>query len=152
MIFFQKYILTTRFQYYFTVSNHFTGELTEEDFKNGIDIDIDNEVPDGKDTIDDAVEKGDGNFQGDIILTEEQMKIINGETRLKAFQVLAKKWPKYGNVVRIPYTITSGFSPNERAHISRAMTEYRRKTCIRLEILTQSTIFNIQYIFHLMSS
>ena len=126
-----KHILTTRVQYYFTISYHFTGELTEEDFKNGIDIDIDNEVPNGKDTIDDAVEKGDGNFQGDIILTEEQMRIIKGDDRLKAFKKLAKKWPKTGNVVKIPYTITSGFSKNERAHIARAMTEYRRKTCIR---------------------
>ena len=110
---------------------HFAGELTEEDFKNGIDIDIDNEVPDGKDMIDDVYEKGEGNFQGDIILTEEQMKIIDGDDRLKAFKKLAKKWPKTGNVVTIPYTITSGFSSNEKAHITRAMTEYRRKTCIR---------------------
>ena len=110
---------------------HFAGELTEEDFKNGIDIDIDNEIPDGKDMIDDIYEKGEGNFEGDIILTEEQMRIIKGDDRLKAFKKLAKKWPKTGNVVKIPYTITSGFSKNERAHIARAMTEYRRKTCIR---------------------
>ena len=110
--------------------------MTEEDFKNGIDIDIDNEVTNGKETIDDAIEKGQGNFQGDIILTEEQMRIINGDDRLKAFKVLAKRWPKTGNVVKIPYTITSGFTSNERAHITRAMTEYRRKTCIRLKILT----------------
>ena len=105
--------------------------MTDEDFKNGIDIDIDNEVPNGKETIDDAIEKGDGNFQGDIILTEEQIKIINGETHLKAFNVFAKKWLKTGNIIKIPYTITSGFSSNERAHIARAMTEYHRKTCIR---------------------
>ena len=105
--------------------------MTEEDFKNGIDIDIDNEVQNGKDTIDDAIERGDGNFQGDIILTEEQLRIINGETRLKAFEVLAKKWPKTGSIVKIPYTITSGFSSNERYHIARAMIEYSRKTCIR---------------------
>ena len=130
-----KLNLISRFEYYLTIKYHFTGELTEEDVQNGIDIDIKNEVPNGKDVFDDAMEKGDGNFQGDLVLTEEQRKIINGEIGLKAFDEFANRWPKTGNVVKIPYTVTSGFSSNERAYITQAMTEYSRKTCIRLQIL-----------------
>ena len=131
-----KLNLISRFEYYLIIKYHFTGELTEEDVQNGIDIDIKNEVPNGKDVFDDAMEKGDGNFQGDIVLTEEQRKIISGEIGLKAFGEFANTWPKTGNVVQIPYTITSGFSSKERAYITRAMTEYSKKTCIRLKILT----------------
>ena len=85
--------------------------------------------------FDEVMEKGDGNFQGDLVLTEEQRKIINGEIGLKAFNEFANRWPKTGNVVKIPYTVTSGFSSNERAYITRAITEYSKKTCIRLQIL-----------------
>ena len=61
------------------------------------------------------MEKGDGNFQGDIVLTEEQRKIISGEIGLKAFGEFANTWPKTGNVAKIPYTITSGFSSKEES-------------------------------------
>ena len=104
-------------------------------------------MPNGIDVFDDAMEKGAGDFQGDIILTEEQKKIISGEIGVKAFAEFANRWLKTGNVVKVPYTIESGFSSNERAYITRAMTEYRQKTCIRLQFLQNILFlsFNISF-------
>ena len=41
------------------------------------------------------------------------------------------KWPKTGDYVEIPYTISSTFNEIERAIIALGIEEYRQKTCIR---------------------
>jgi len=102
------------------------GVLTEKDYKNGIDIDINNGEPNEKDMFDVAMKKRDGNFYSAIRLTEEQRKIISGEIGLSPILEFAKRWPK-----RIPYTIPRGFSSNERSKINQAIAQFNAKTCIR---------------------
>ena len=109
-----------------------TNYLTEEDFRNGDKIDIENEVPEGMDLLDEAHAHGHGNYQGDMILTEKQYdQIVNGTTKRALGIINTKYWPKTGKVVNIPYMIDNVFDKNERAHIARAIDEYRKKTCIR---------------------
>ena len=41
------------------------------------------------------------------------------------------KWPKTGDYVEIPYTISSTFNKAERAVITLGIEEYHQKTCIK---------------------
>jgi len=116
--------------------------LTEVEFKNGIDIDIDNEVPNGSDTIDFAHDIGGGNFEGDMILTERQMRIINRNIhpRFGVASDIAQLWPRTGDSVNIPTSIRwNEFSNDEKVRISKAVLEYARCTCIRFIERTNET-------------
>ena len=48
-----------------------------------------------------------------------------------ATTVWNSKWPKTGNQVIIPYTLTNRFNRNERAVIASAFSEFHKKTCIK---------------------
>jgi len=111
------------------------GKLTEEDSKKEVDIDINNEVPNGKDVFDVAMKREDGNRQSPIILTEEQRKIISGEISHFPFLEFAKRWTRsiglddlpFGH---IPYTISSEMTSCERAAIMAAMHDISKYSCI----------------------
>ena len=104
--------------------------LSEEDFRRGAEIDVN--VPESDLSV--LAEKA-GQFEGDIVLNDEQRMMVEngihpGETR-SAITDSRKKWPKVGNNVEVPYTITNEFDQEERAFIARGMDEYHKNTCIR---------------------
>ena len=106
--------------------------LTEKDFENGRKIDEANQIPNGaKNPLDDAFGNGTGNYQGDMILTPDQLKEVQGRKRgLTPFSV--HLWPFNGKHAIIPYTISdNSFTSSERANIARAVEDFDTNTCIR---------------------
>ena len=81
---------------------------------------------------------GQGNYQGDMILTPDQQKQILGEGDDRALQTSGiSYWPHNGETVNIPYVITdTTFSSSELAHLALAIEDYEKHTCIRYEKLT----------------
>ena len=105
--------------------------LSEEDFRRGAEIDVN--VPESDLSV--LAEKA-GQFEGDIVLNDEQRMMVEngihpGETRSAIKDSPHKKWPKVGNNVEVPYTITDEFDEEERAFIARGMDDYHKNTCIR---------------------
>ena len=104
-----------------------------EDYRLGDLIDLN--VP-GAGSIDSALE-GSEDLEGDIKLTDEQKETFkNGTDRDRALVRAASrnpnhKWPKVGDYVNVPYTITRDFSQAERATIARGLQDYHKNTCIR---------------------
>ena len=105
--------------------------LTEEDFENGRKIDPATQIPKGEvDPLDAAHEHGKANYQGDIMLTPNQLQLVEGRGR--AFSPIANFWPSDGSHVNIPYIISDNtFTSYERANIARAVEEFKNNTCIR---------------------
>ena len=102
--------------------------LTDQDFLNGRDIDMSRESSDGRSFH----EHGKANYQGDINLTPEQYEVIvEGKPMGRSLQLIGH-WPREGSVVNIPYIVTAcDFTDDEKAHLARAMEEYKNKTCLR---------------------
>ena len=112
------------------------GVITEQDFENGRKINLDTEIPQGTDPLARAIDTyGGGNYQGDIMLNEEQRVMIAGGTRSLDERNLkfVGHWPRNGSVVNVPYTTDDwdDFSTSQKANIARAIEEYGNKTCIR---------------------
>ena len=107
--------------------------MNAEDYKFGDMIDL--TVP-GAGNIASALEESEG-FEGDIQLNDEQKEIFKTGTDEDRALIRAAstnpnhKWPKVGDYVNVPYTITSDFSQAERALIARGFQDYRKNTCIR---------------------
>ena len=107
------------------------GSLDETDFANGDAIDLDTEIPEGENPLRDAIEKGHM-FEGDILLNPEQTAEMADESEDRsATTITQRKWKKYEGKVIIPYTITNSYNGKEKANIARAITEYRKNTCLR---------------------
>lgn len=106
--------------------------LSDEDFANGNTIDISR--PEENENLKYSIEHGNG-FEGDILLNEEQGRIILNGTEEDLMSLRSaessKLWPKLGSTVIVPYVITGSYSASERAQIARAFAEYEAKTCIR---------------------
>ena len=116
------------------------GSLDETDFANGDAIDLDTEIPEGENPLRDAIEKGHL-FEGDILLNPEQTATIADESEDRsATTVPNHKWKKYGGNVIIPYTITKSYDSQERANIARAITEYRKNTCLRYTTMLHNVV------------
>ena len=107
--------------------------LDEKDFAKGDIIDL--SMPLENDPMEQALNTGDDLFEGDIDLNDEQKTMI--ETDLEEDSVLSRavstkrRWNKLGNIVPIPYVISSSYTFEERATIARAFNEFETKTCIR---------------------
>ena len=107
--------------------------LDETDFAKGDIIDL--SMPLEYDPIEQALGTGDDLFEGDIDLNDEQKTMI--ETDLDEDSVLSRavstkrRWTKIGNIVPIPYVLSSSYTFEERATIARAFREFETKTCIR---------------------
>ena len=98
--------------------------LTLQDFINGEQIDIANQIPEGEDPLNEAMES-EIKFEN---LTESGLERTSVDRR----QVDGTKWPKTGGKVLIPYTIRlSDFNTYERANIAEAITQFKRHTCVR---------------------
>ena len=119
--------------------------LDATDFANGNNIDM--SIPDGKDPIDDVLDGGNELFEGDIDLNTEQAAMIEKEGVEEIISLRAasikRKWAKIGNIVPIPYLLSSSYSSSERATIARAFIEFETKTCIRLENMLNLSQSNI---------
>ena len=106
--------------------------MTEQDFSNGREIDVSIQLSDGHDPVNDAVENGAGNYQGDIQLSTEQFDVIVNNKPKNRNLNLIKHWTRENGLVTIPYTINAcEFSGEERANLARSIEEYKNKTCIR---------------------
>ena len=107
--------------------------LDATDYANGYNIDM--IIPDGKDPIDEVLDGGNELFEGDINLSTEQAALIGNEGIGDLISLRAastkRKWAKIGNIVPIPYLLSSSYTSSERATIARAFTEFETKTCIR---------------------
>lgn len=107
--------------------------MDSDDFRRGAEIDT--TVPEGL-TITEAGEGGSA-FEGDIQLTELQRAIMEGGTDEEKDEVRSAtknehhKWPKVGDIIEVPYTITNDFDQEERALIARGFDDYHKNTCIR---------------------
>ena len=104
--------------------------LDSEDFRRGAAIDLNVPEPDLN-----ALAEGGNQFEGDIALSDEERMMVEngihpGETR-SAIKDSSRKWPRVGNYVEVPYTITNQFDKEERAIIARGFDDYHRNTCIR---------------------
>ena len=110
--------------------------MSIDNFVAGDKIDLDNEIPDGQDPLEDAIEAGN-EFEGDIVLTPEQTSVIINGTEDEVIAMRSarksKHWPKQGSKVYIPYKIRPGsnYGTKERQRLARAISEYERNTCIR---------------------
>jgi hypothetical protein len=112
------------------------GVITDQDFENGRTIDLDTEIPEGTDPLARAIDTyGGGNYQGDIMLNEEQLLILTESTRSLDERNLkfTGHWPRDGSVVNVPYVTEDWdkFTSSEKANIARAIEECDNKTCIR---------------------
>jgi hypothetical protein len=85
------------------------------------------EEDDGVDHVMEAIENGI-DYEGDMVLTNEQLDLHKGRA---ATSQLDKKWPKVGDMVQIPYVISSSFSQRDRNVIAKALQQYESKTCLR---------------------
>ena len=110
------------------------GHLEISDFVNGDTIDEDNQIPADQDPLNDAIEGGN-KYEGDILLTPLQVKIIKQGNKTDSVKVRSaiktSHWPKREKHVFIPYIITGNYSRKEKANIARAISDFEKKTCIR---------------------
>ena len=109
--------------------------LDATDFANGNNIDM--SISDGRDPIEAVLDGENELFEGDIDLNTEQAAMIENEgiedfVSLRAAST-KRKWAKIGNIVPIPYLLSSSYSSSERATIARAFTEFETKTCVRFK-------------------
>ena len=108
--------------------------MNETDFSNGDELDLNRQEE--VNPIQDAIEKS-GQFEGDIILSEEQAAIIANGTEEALMSLRAAttvnyhRWPKSGSTAEVPYVLSSSFNSRERAAMARAISEFQSKTCIR---------------------
>ena len=88
------------------------------------------------------IEHGNGNYQGDIRLTQEQLDMMMGGGQTRAFSLAVSRWPRSGSFVNIPYTLDANnrWSARELQNIQKAMQEYNKQTCIRYCILVIETL------------
>ena len=109
--------------------------LDATDFANGDTIDP--SIPNGNDPMEDAMNAGDDLFEGDIELNEEQKEMLEKDFEgiLASSRAVSRKrmWAKFGNIVPIPYVLSSSYTSEERATLARAFKEFETKTCIRFE-------------------
>ena len=105
--------------------------MTEDDFENGRKIDPLSQVSEGEmDHLEDFLLHSKGNYQGDMMLTPYQLKVVNGQER--ALHPFVTHWPSNGTHVNIPYIISDNtFTTTELANIARAIEDYETNTCIR---------------------
>merc|ERR1719322_934629 len=83
--------------------------LTKEDFDYGRNIDLSAQISEGTNAAEsDPHEHGIGNYEGDMILTPQQLLWIQGQSRALHSQV--NYWPRNGTYVNIPYKISSIFT------------------------------------------
>ena len=96
-------------------------------------IDIDRQVTDEEDPFEYNIEHGNGNFQGDMMLTPEQMEFMEGggnERSLSTFSL----WPRNdASYVNIPYTLKEidRWSSTSQNKIQLAIDAFAEHTCIR---------------------
>ena len=112
------------------------GHITEIDIQHGRQINLETQRPKGTNPLGRAIDTyGGGNYQGDMMLTEEQLSLFTGgNSRLeKRLLALVGHWPRTGSLVKVPYTTEdwNTFSTFEKANIARAIEEFATKTCIR---------------------
>merc|ERR1712018_109725 len=112
------------------------GHITQQDWENGRKIDLETQRPPGTNPLARAIDTyGGGNYQGDIMLSDEQKSILMGRKRGLEKRLLSfvGHWPRNGSLVYVPYTTDdfNDFSSSEKANIARAIEEYNNKTCIR---------------------
>ena len=102
--------------------------LTEADFVKGREVDVTIQLSEGLDNVAHNGEK----YQGDIVLTPEQYRVI-AENKPRGRNLnLIKHWTQENNVVTIPYIIAAcDYTADERSNLARAIEEYKNKTCIR---------------------
>ena len=62
---------------------------------------------------------------------EPEYDLVGDESSRSALTDQKSKWPKTGDYVEIPYTISSTFNEAERAIIALGIEEYHQKTCIK---------------------
>ena len=107
--------------------------LDETDFANGNKIDLSQAI--AHDPIEEALDGGDNLFEGDIDLNNEQKEMIENDLGYSLASSRAvtrkRKWAKIGNIVPIPYVLSSSYTSEERATLARAFEEFESKTCIR---------------------
>jgi len=93
------------------------------------------------------IENGHGNYQGDMMLTEDQIAFMNGDGEDRSLAV--SNWPRTGEFVNIPYTIdeNNNWNAKEWQNIQTAMQEYHDKTCIRfVERTTEEDYIHIIHV------
>jgi len=67
-------------------------------------------------------------FEGDIVLTEQQLRQLNGtENERNGLVDTSSRWTD----ATVPYTISGKFSKKERDTILGAMNDYHSRTCIK---------------------
>ena len=123
--------------------------LRFSDYYSGFKIDEDNEIPDGEDPVEDAMEKGN-DFQGDIALNAKEEEIIINGTKNDSISMRAAlregHWignPRDDNVY-IPFTISRDFKRSEVKNIARAIEDYENKTCIRYILHAIKGFYNVK--------
>ena len=77
-----------------------------------------------------AIEAGI-DYEGDMVLTAEQLELHQEQSSRAATTQEDDKWPKTGDHAIVPYVISSSFSSAERNKIAKAIQEYVSKTCVR---------------------
>jgi len=79
-----------------------------------------------------------GEFEGDILLTEEQRLLLNGSSseRYERGWDLPKLWP---SPQRIPYVIDSKYTTAEKFKIKQAMVTFKKRSCLRFVKKTNET-------------
>ena len=100
--------------YFYLLNYPFKGHKTDVGEADGLAINITDFVAgdavaftdDGIDHVMEAIEMGT-DYQGDIVLTADQLEQLEGRA---ATTNANGKWPKSGQVVSIPYVISSSFS------------------------------------------
>ena len=101
--------------------------LDETDFSNGDKIDMNAQ---NGDRLQHSMENS-GLFEGDIILSDEEIAKMSQNGYRSATTRRDRKWEKRGSTVQVPYVLSSSYDEEERASIARAIKEYQSKTCIR---------------------
>ena len=95
-------------------------------------INIDRQVTEEEDPFEYGIEHGNGNFQGDMMLTPEQMELMEGVGNERSL-MNKSLWPKTDSVVNIPYTQkeTDRWSSTEKYNIQQGLDAFKEHTCIR---------------------
>jgi len=73
-----------------------------------------------------SIEELGGQYQGDMVLTEDQKRMLLGTDRTGLIDT-RYRWPER----IVPYTISSVFDAQQLAHIQRGLREIENATCIR---------------------
>ena len=74
-----------------------------------------------------AIESG-SHYEGDMRFTDEQLELLGSRSATSEAHL---KWPKSGEIVPVPYVISSSFNQDEKHKLAKAIQEYESKTCIR---------------------